>query len=79
MSNSLLEKARKVPSHKKTVPKVSQEDIDLLVAFIRGEVNQKQVKVVLGFPPNGWQFYAWFTKTMLLALDIGIVKIKKGI
>ena len=77
MSKTLLEKAKNEPVRKSKEIGVTDEDIELFLAFIRGDVNMAQcIKAKEFARTNTGGFYVLFVRTILVAYQKGLIKIK---
>lgn len=69
---TLLEKARAVSMQNVTTTEVPQEEIDLFMAYLDGEVRQKQVTRALG-KKSTEGIYSWVHRVMMHCVAEGLL------
>uniref|UniRef100_A0A6M3JYW2 Uncharacterized protein n=1 Tax=viral metagenome TaxID=1070528 RepID=A0A6M3JYW2_9ZZZZ len=65
---TLLEKAERVfPQYVHNNKKVSSEEAEVLIAFLKGKISHKQAKSVLDIDQSS-KFYSWVMKSIKILL-----------
>lgn len=74
--SSLLEKAQLVARHKGgSTTKYSREDIELSIAYLKGIVNGKQVKIVKDFSIKSGNIYHYIARSIQYGLAKNLIEI----
>lgn len=72
---SLLAKVKAVPARGKVLPTVDSEDLDVVLAYLHGEVTAAQIGASLE-KSQGWVI-GWATRVLRSAIALGDVTITK--
>lgn len=74
-AQSLLEQAKSVAPNKSHKKDFSQDEIDLVFAWVRNEVSIGQVARVLGYPKNSSACYPYLAGALKYSLQNNKVKL----
>ena len=73
---TLLQEAKKIAvRQKKGRVEVGKEDVELVVAYLKGEVYGAQLKKVKGLAELGGQYYGYLIRTLTYGLKEGMIEI----
>lgn len=75
---TLLEKAKEIPVKKCfRYDKATEQDLDLVIAWLNDEVSVKQICEVMGFKVKTGNYLYYFSSVLKKFYKIGKIKIKK--
>ena len=77
MDKTLLEKAKEIESLREShVSKMSSEEIEVLIAYIKQDISLHQLKKALNIDISRTNFYTMSIKSLRQGLSMGIVKLE---
>ena len=76
MTETLLQKAKKVEVRRIDKIKANAQHIELAIAWMNGEINLAQASVALGKKPTNTHILYYFSTWLKEAYKIGLIKIK---
>jgi len=74
MAKTLLEKAKEVSSHNNNITNIGEEEKELALAYLRGEINSKQIRVAMN--KEGIQFYSFIVRAVRELIKEGKIILK---
>ena len=76
---TLLEEALKISVVKKSESNLSDEELDLLIAFVSGDIKAVPLALVLGFtgPKRAQKAHNWGACKLRHAIHVGLVSLQR--
>lgn len=71
---TLLEKAKAIPGKRSRRADVTQEEIEVMAAWLNGKVGTTQIEAALGVARAS--FYCWVARCLKVAVSRGVLEIK---